>query len=214
VLPPPFDARKPDYTAGVEPSEGIWTALRPEDARRWLAGLSAPWWIAGGWALDLFVGRKTRAHQDLDVGCFRDDLPDVRRALTGWELHAARDGRLTRLAEGEFPDSAVHSLWCRPRGEAAWRLEILLDEREGDDWIFRRNRDVRMPIRELLTHDGSGLAYLRPEVQLLYKAKAPRPLDEEDFRTVAPLLGSDARAWLRDALARTHPGHQWLAALR
>jgi hypothetical protein len=193
---------------------GSWRSFRPAQAQRWLAELATPWWIAGGWALDLFVGRETRAHQDLDVGCFRDDLPDVSRALTGWELHAARDGRLTRLAEGELPDSAVHSLWCRPRGEAAWWLEILLDEREGPDWVFRRNREVRMPIGELLAHDGSGLAYLRPEVQLLYKAKAPRPRDEADFRGVAPLLETKARAWLRDALARTHREHAWLAALR
>jgi hypothetical protein len=108
----------------------------------------------------------------------------------------------------------VHSLWCRPRAEGAWWLEILLDEREGLDWIFRRNRDVRRPIGELLARDGSGLAYLRPEVQLLYKAKAPRPRDEADFRAVAPILGKEARAWLRDALARTHPEHPWLDALR
>ncbi len=193
---------------------GSWRSCRPVQAQHWLAELSAPWWIAGGWAFDLFAGRETRAHQDLDVGCFRGDLPDVSRALVGWELHAAQDGRLTRLAEGERPDPGAHSLWCRPRGEDAWWLEILLDEREGGDWVFRRNHAVRMPIGELLARDGSGLAYLRPEVQLLYKAKAPRPRDEADLRTVAPLLGTDARAWLRNALGLTHPGHAWLTALR
>lgn len=191
-----------------------WRAFRPGDARRWLEGVSVPWWIAGGFALDLFVGRETRPHEDLDVGCFRDDLPHASRALAGWELHAAQDGHLTRLTAGEVPGLAVHSLWCRPRGEGAWWLEIMLDESEGLDWIFRRNPDVRRPIGELLARDGSGLPYLRPEVQLLYKAKAPRPRDEEDFRTVAPLLGQAARAWLRDALERTHPEHPWLAVLR
>jgi hypothetical protein len=197
----------------VADEPGGWRACRPAQARRWLAGLSAPWWIAGGWALDLFAGRETRAHEDLDVGCFREDLSHVVRALAGWELFAAHDGRLGRLVGGGAPDPAAHSVWCRPRGEGAWWLEVLLDEKEGPDWIFRRNRDVRIPIGELFAHDEDGLAYLRPEVQLLYKAKAPRPRDEEDFRTVAPLLGHEARAWLHDAVARTNPGHAWLARL-
>ena len=193
---------------------GSWKALRPEDAQRWLEALAAPWWIAGGFALDLCVGHETRAHEDLDVGCFREDLLHLSHALKGWELHAAQDGRLTRLAAGGVPDPAVHSLWCRPDGEGAWWLEIMLDEREGPDWIFRRNRDVRRPIGELLARNRSGLPYLRPEVQLLYKAKAPRPRDKADFRAVAPILGKEARAWLRDALGRTHPEHPWLVALR
>ena len=192
----------------------IWKALRPEDARRWLEGLAVPWWIAGGWAVDLFADRETRTHADLDVGCFRADLPRVAEALRGFELHAARDGRLAPLAPGEIPEPEVHTLWCRPAAEDEWWLEIMLDEREGSDWVFRRNPRVRRPARDLVERDPRGLAYLRPEVQLLYKAKAPRPRDEEDFRTVAPLLGQEARAWLRDALERMHPGHPWLAALR
>jgi hypothetical protein len=196
---------------GVDP--GSWRAFRPGDARRWLGGAAVPWWIAGGFALDLFVGRETRPHADLDVGCFRADLPRLAEALGGFELHAARGGSLTRLVSGAIPGAEVHTLWCRPAGETAWWLEIMLDEREGGDWVFRRNPGVRRPARELVERDPTGLVYLRPEVQLLYKAKAPRPRDEEDFRTVAPLLGGEARAWLRDALARTHPGHAWLAVL-
>jgi hypothetical protein len=42
-----------------------------------LAGIDSPWWIAGGWALDLFIGDQTRAHEDLDVGILRRDVIDV-----------------------------------------------------------------------------------------------------------------------------------------
>ena len=193
---------------------GSWKPLRPEDARRWLEEFGAPWWIAGGWALDLFVGHETRAHEDLDVGCFRADLPRLAEALRGFELHAAQGGRLTRVPPGGIPGAEVHTLWCRPAAEPEWWLEILLDEREGSDWVFRRNPGVRRPLHELVEREPGGLVYLRPEVQLLYKAKAPRPRDEEDFRTVDPLLGQQARAWLCDALELTHPEHPWLAALR
>jgi hypothetical protein len=41
---------------------------------------SAPftWFVAGGWALDLFLGNKNRYHSDLDLGkpiSQRDELP-------------------------------------------------------------------------------------------------------------------------------------------
>jgi len=107
---------------------GSWKPLRPEDARRWLEEFGAPWWIAGGWALDLFVGHETRAHEDLDVGCFRADLPRLAEALRGFELHAAQGGRLTRVPPGGIPGAEVHTLWCRPAAEPEWWLEILLDE--------------------------------------------------------------------------------------
>jgi hypothetical protein len=55
--------------------------------------------------------------------------------------------------------------------------------------------------------------YLAPEIQLLYKAKAPRPKDEQVFARVAPRLARDARRWLREALATAYPAHPWRAAL-
>jgi hypothetical protein len=44
-----------------------------------------PWWIAGGWALDLFLGYQTRGHGDLDVGVLRCDIVDVITDMSGWE---------------------------------------------------------------------------------------------------------------------------------
>ena len=32
-----------------------------------------PWFVCGGWALDLFIGKQTREHHDLDIGIFRRD---------------------------------------------------------------------------------------------------------------------------------------------
>jgi hypothetical protein len=41
---------------------------------------------------------------------------------------------------------------------------------------------------------------ISPEIQLLYKAKDPRPRDQTDFKRIVPQLDPGARAWLRDAL--------------
>ena len=191
-----------------------WLDAGPERAAAWLDPLRSEWWIAGGWAIDLFVGRgERRRHEDLDVGCFRADFDAVRGALRGWEFFAAADGVLLPLAQGETPVPEVHSVWCRREGETAWALEVMLDERDGTDWVYRRDPTVRRPAHDL-TWRANGIPVLRPEVQLLYKSKGIRSKDDVDFRRTAPLLDPDARRWLIDALSRTYPAHAWLRILR
>jgi hypothetical protein len=55
--------------------------------------------------------------------------------------------------------------------------------------------------------------YLRPEIQLLYKAKAPRAKDEADLKALLPAFGRGERTWLAKALEMSAPGHEWLPAL-
>ena len=43
-------------------------------------------WFFGGWAVDLWVGRLTRAHDDIDVLVQRADEAGVDAALTGGRL--------------------------------------------------------------------------------------------------------------------------------
>ncbi len=107
---------------------GAWQAVDPATGAGWFSTLEVPWWIAGGRALDLYLGRQCRAHADLDVGVLRRDIMTVLAALSSWEIFEAKDGALTRLGVGEVPRSAVHSLWCRPTGTTLWRFELMLDE--------------------------------------------------------------------------------------
>ncbi len=53
----------------------------------------------------------------------------------------------------------------------------------------------------------------KPFNDQLYKGRATRTQDQADFKLIAPRLGADARAWLRDSLAKTDPGHGWLPLL-
>ena len=55
-----------------------------------------------------------------------------------------------------------------------------------------------------------GIPYMAPEIQLLYKAKAPRPQDEADFARTFPYLDQASREFLVQALALIYPGHRWL----
>lgn len=191
-----------------------WKAVTPADVRQWLDNASATWWIAGGWALDLFCGRRTRDHADMDVACFREDLGEVRAALEDWTIYTAYQGSLTLLGSTSDPGHEIHSLWCRPEGATEWWLELMLDERDGQDWVFRRSPQIRRPARDLVLRDADGTPYLRPEVQLLYKAKSHRARDDDDFRVILPRLDERANRWLQGALGRCEPHHPWLHELR
>ena len=79
-----------------------WEPMTPEQVHGLLRGVSIPWWIAGGWAIDLFLGRQTRTHGDTDVLICRDDQLAVQNLLSDWDLHKTQQPGLKSWPEGEF----------------------------------------------------------------------------------------------------------------
>lgn len=66
--------------------------------------------------------------------------------------------------------------------------------------------------RERTTSDG--LPYGRPEIVLLFEAKALRAKDDDDLAAVLPSLPLARRGWLADAVARAYgAGRPWLSRL-
>lgn len=128
-----------------------WEPYSPTEVSALLAPLVVPWWLAGGWALDRFVGHVTRAHADIDVAVLRRDADAVYELLDGWDV----------LIAG-------HCVWCRPTSDEPWRVQLLLEDSDGDDWVYRRDARVRRPVATL--GDDHVLA---PEVQLLW-GRPPR----------------------------------------
>jgi hypothetical protein len=47
-----------------------------------------PWWIAGGYAIELAIGRPVRDHGDIDVMVLSHDQIRVQEALHGWQWWA------------------------------------------------------------------------------------------------------------------------------
>jgi hypothetical protein len=190
--------------------------VAPEDLVDALSGVEARWWLAGGWAIDLFLGRRTREHEDIDVQILRPDHVGVRAALSDWDAHAADPpGTLRPWRVDEELPPEVHDIWVRRGADDPWRFQLMIADVAGDDWVYRRDHRIRRPVSEL-----SGPAstperqVLAPEVQLLYKSKGPRPKDEADFAAARDALGTDRRDWLAAALAVAAPTHPWLDQLR
>ncbi|MFZ1102222.1 MAG: amino acid transporter [Hyphomicrobiaceae bacterium] len=203
----------PQPVALPVPGVDAWRPWSPPEAAEKLAGLSVPWCVAGGWALDLWRGRQTRPHEDLEIAILRSQFASVRGRLKGFECFTAGYGKVTPLPAGAHPPPGLHQVWILEEPARVWRMDILLEPGDADTWVCRRDETIRRPRSEMVAVSGDGIPYLRPEGVLLYKAKASRPKDEADFAACVPHMDGHARGWLKEALQRAHPGHQWLAAL-
>lgn len=51
--------------------------------------LTAPWWVAGGIAIELAAGHRIRDHSDIDIPLLRRDQRAAQQALPDWQWWAA-----------------------------------------------------------------------------------------------------------------------------
>ncbi|WP_049653075.1 hypothetical protein [Kitasatospora sp. MY 5-36] len=186
-----------------------WT---PGEVAQRLAGIGTPWYVAAGWALDLFRGRRTRAHGDIEIGIPAAGFPEVRDRFPGYAFDAAGSGRIWADAAPEVL-AAVHQTWLRDPATGDYLLDVFREPHDGDTWICRRDETIRLPYREIIHHTRDGIPYLAPELVLLFKAKHVRDKDQSDFDATVPHLTPAQRETLTGLLARVHPGHPWLADL-
>lgn len=197
-------------------SLGRWEPLSPDELDDALAPVESIWWLAGGWAIDLFLGRRTREHEDIDVQILRGDHVAIREALGDWDAHAVDPpGSLRPWPLGEELAPRVHDIWVRRDADDPWRFQLMIADVDGADWVYRRDRRVRRALDELTGPASTpGRRVLAPEVQLLYKSKGLRPKDEADFVAALSALDPAQRTWLADALTLVSPTHPWLGQLR
>ena len=194
--------------------EHPWEPLSPLEVKKLLGPVSAPWWVAGGYGLDLFIGHETRKHADVDVSVLRRDQQVLREALGNWDVRIAHAGELIPWKKGEALRPEHHDVWARETPTGPWRLEVLFEESEGKRWAYRRHPRIGLNIADLGHRDANDIQFLRPEVNLLYKSKEPRPVDETDFLYALPRLDVAQKGWLVGALYTIDPTHRWIERLK
>lgn len=182
-----------------------------------MAGFPRAWYLAGGWALAIYIRRVLRPREEVEIAVFREDQDALRAHLAGWEFEKVippeKGGGRTPWGEEERLDGRVWELHAsRPAGDPA-RLRIRVMELKEGTWRFRRDSRVTRPLAEIGLVGCEGMPILAPEVALLCGAEAGRPEDDEDFKNTREVMGPDRRRWLATALAKAHPGHPWLEAL-
>jgi len=181
-----------------------------------MSGWGGPWYVAGGWAIDLYLDRVTRTHHDIEIAVFREDQVGIQSFLSDWEfLKVIPDEYHLRekWLPGEYLSPPIHEIHASCSNHDPSALEILLNERDGNHWIFRRNPGVRSHLSKIGLHSKDGIPFLCPEIVLLYKAKKPKHIDEVDFFHTYQVLNEESCRWLAEAIRSCYPGHPWLLLL-
>ena len=169
-----------------------------------------PWCICGAWALDLFLGYKTREHDDVEIFTLRKDQLILHKHLHDWNLYYIKEGEKNLWPTGQYLQPPVHELWANKEPQ---NFEILLNEIDLDSWIYRRNYSILFPLSKLILKSNSDIPFLNPSIVLLYKSKALRDKDQRDFELVLPYLPTTEKIFLRNSLLLTEPRHLWLSKL-
>lgn len=176
---------------------------------------SFSWFVAGGWALELFAGRVQRMHHDVDIIISRHAQFELQTYLLarGWELVTPFQKRLERWPAHmrlELPRHQVHA----HRGNEF--MDFLLTDIQ-EVWRYRREPLIIRAMERMSLSSETGVRYIAPELALLFKSKntsnQERAKDQVDFERALPHLEPERRAWLRWALVATAPDHPWISQL-
>lgn len=184
-----------------------------------MAGFPHPWFVSGGWAIDLFVQQVTRPHSDVEIGLFRAHQHALRTQLAGW-----------RLTQSDFlrPEGAAWVPWNEDDWVApplfqvqAWgpadeepAYDFFLNDTVDGAWQFRRVLGITRPVEEIVLRTPDGIPFLAPEIQLAFKGKHQLPKNEHDFVLVLPHLSAAQRDWLLMALRAAYGEHAWIGRMK
>lgn len=214
-----------------------------EQARAFLADPGFDWYICGGGAIDVFLGKPTRIHKDLDIAVFWEDRNAIIAFMlaAGWRVLEACGGGVVRELFEVQPLAEKRNLFCftskedrctlEPIGDGTYRfglekkeqrdftyIEFLFNQRDDHDLYLPGNANLKRKLNQALLESG-GVPYLAPEVVLYYKARyleySPEPFDHyQDFNISLPVLEEEQKQWLRNSLEREYAdGHEWLERL-
>jgi hypothetical protein len=178
----------------IEALDARWSSCwTPNDVAHHLTGIATPWYVAAGWALDLFRGTQTRVHGDIEIGIPAARFPEVRDRFPGYVFDAVGSGRIW---EDASPDAlaAVHQTWIRDPATGNYLLDVFREPHDGDTWICRRDETIRLPYSDIIR---SGRRAFQREIQ---------PYCSASFGNVPTAEDSHATRWRRAGMPRSAAG--------
>jgi hypothetical protein len=129
-------------------------------------------------------------------------------------MYFAAAGRLSRWDGSPLrADRGENKVWVRRSADSPWVFDLTVSEGNEGQWIYRRDASVTRPWETAVLRTRSGVPYLAPELQLLFKSKDPRPKDHADAERMIPALHNRERAFLAVHLVADHPWHRILTAV-
>ena len=194
--------------------------------------------FCAGQAIDLFLGRETRVHGDIDICAYwpeRDDIIrymqsqgfEVYEMLGGGRVHKITDPAVQMYQKRNIfcvkDDCPLVKLYPLDENDCCWLeffhigqtelnfIEFLFNDRSETHFEYARDREIKRDIdKAILSRDG--IPYLAPEICLLYKSTdIEREGYQQDFELTYPELNDEQKLWLQSALKRLYPdGHKWI----
>ncbi len=164
------------------------------DLSVFLSGSGFSWFICGGDAIDLFVGKLTRKHKDLDVGLFWDQRKEIIEFMLArnWRVFEPDKGRLYEVSNSSSDKKIEDNLWCIKPDNPSYILkeiknnqyrvvdksvhqedldfiEYLFNSKKNGYFLYKRNHDIKREMKKAII-EKEGIEFLAPEIVLLYKS--------------------------------------------
>lgn len=188
----------------------------PLELREIMGGYNKLWAVTGGWAIDLFLNRVTRVHEDIEIAIYRKEQLILQRYLHQWKLEKCTphsDEKPTAWKAGEYLELPIHEIHAAKKDEAISKFEILLNENDKSNWLYRRNPEINLKKHDVIRMSTAGIPILNPVIVLLYKSKNPEEKDNQDFKNSCLRLNPKDKAWLKASVKFLYPSHPWLKDL-
>ncbi len=174
-----------------------------------MQGFTKPWFVCGGWAIDLHLNRLTRVHHDVDLGIFREDQLLLKEHFGKQLVYYYNEGE-KYVWDGHYLELPIHEFRLEGNG---LEMEFVLNEKHENLWQYRRNISITLPTDELVLTSAQGMPYLAPQVVLLFKSKKVAERDQADFENTIDKLSLAQLNWLLSALQISYNSHPWSLVL-
>ena len=128
--------------------------MQLHEVARLMDGFDHPWWFAGGWAIELFVGRPLREHGDLEIGIWRDDQMALREHFSRWRWDTAITvdgaGQWVPWNIGEWMELPNFQLKANRIDDSSQELEFMLNDASDGQFRFRRQPSITLSVDKIV----------------------------------------------------------------
>ena len=196
--------------ADIEALDARWSSCwTPNDVARRLSGTATPWYVAAGWAIDLFRGAQTRTHGDIEIAIPAASFPRCAAASPGTSSTrsaAAGSGRTPRRTC--WPPPTRHG--CATRPPATTCSTYSANRTTATPGSAGGTRRSGFPIATSSVTPGTASRTWPPSWSCCSRPSTPAARISR-LRRDPPAPTPPQRQTLAALLTRTHPGHPWLA---
>jgi Aminoglycoside-2''-adenylyltransferase len=99
----------------MQPDIEAWAPWHPRDFVARMEDAHFPWFVAGGWAIDLFLGTRTRDHEDLEIAVASSFFEMLPPRFPEFDFWVPQGGRNLARMSIETLAGEVHQTWAYER---------------------------------------------------------------------------------------------------